>query len=346
MGTEKSDNGNGNMQPDGGRHSYVAAECEGCGRRFKLRRWRKGIQCPKCRKADIAPLPADGGAVDYCIADRSSGHAQADIRFAQWTKWAGLITPRQYDQAFVNQNRRLKENPQPIHKIMIEEGWITEKQAIRLLEYLCNQRPDADDRWFADAVIDSGLAGKEEVEKALQLQRKIAKKANETPPLCQIMLEKHVLGESKVVSLLRKLQNKGQGPLSTICEITGKTPRIKKRKRAVQGTAGGRYVLKQVVVIASLFLLAAGVWYWQGREAPYRFIAVCDSCGETNRLKWEPNFPLECPTCRVEAAYPARICEKEHLFPASNPYHHQPCPVCGSSNVRVPKEEDLPGEGR
>jgi len=329
----------GNDFPSG----YVASECEACGKRFKLRKWREGIKCPKCKDGKLAPLLADGGAVDYCVADRSEGYARADIRFAQWAKWAELITPRQYDQAFAAQNRivKKKENPPPIHEFMVEEGWISEKQALGLLEFMCRERPDEDDRQFARAVVEAGEAGSGEVEKVSKLQEKIAQKANETPPLCQLMFEKRILSESAVVSLLRMLRKKGQGPLYSVAESTGKPPRIKTRKHGTRKAARENIqTIKRVAFVAILFLLAAGVWYWQGRETPYMFIALCESCGETNRMAWESSFPLECPDCGEAAAYNARVCEEGHVFPG-RPYHSISCPECGSTTTRSPEEEDL-----
>ncbi len=123
----------------------VASECDGCMRRFKLNRWREGLRCPECGSGRLSPLVAEGGAVDYCVADRRQGYAQQDIRFAQWLKWSGMISQRQYDAAFSRQFHRIREGepPPPIHRVMVEQGLIKEEKALRVLEFMGRQRPAA-----------------------------------------------------------------------------------------------------------------------------------------------------------------------------------------------------------
>ena len=100
----------------------VAVRCEACGQRFRARAWRAGIACPQCHSGQVHPLVAPGGAVDYCVADRTQGYAPADVRFAQWAKWSGLITPHQYEVAFIRQNRLIQqsEEPPPVHEILVD----------------------------------------------------------------------------------------------------------------------------------------------------------------------------------------------------------------------------------
>ncbi len=326
----------------GARNGYVAAECENCSRRFKLRGWREGVKCPECDGGKLAPVVADGGAVDYCIADRSRGYAQPDIRFAQWAKWAELISPRQYELAFIKQQRYLqaKKQPPPIHRIMVEEGWLTEKQAAGLLEFMCKKRPDRDDERFAGAVLKAGLAEEGDVRKARKLQEKISRKANETPALCQVMLEKHILNETRTVSVLRKLQDMGMGSLTSVSEVLKGPARAGEKGAGLKkALAENTHILKQASIIMALFLVAAVVWWWQVYESPDRFLAVCDACGQVNELVWSPHSPHECPECGEQSAFPARICKEGHIFPARNPYHPVPCPECGTIEVRALEKE-------
>ncbi len=330
----------------GVRSGYVAAECENCSRRFRLRGWREGVKCPGCEGGRLAPLVADGGAVDYCIADRSRGYAQPDIRFAQWAKWAELISPRQYELAFIKQQRYLQteEQPPPIHRVMVEEGWLTEKQAIGLLEFMCKKRPDRDDERFAGAVLRADLAEEEDVRKARKLQEKISGKANETPALCQVMLEKRILSETRTESVLRRLQDMGMGSLASVSEVLKGPARTGGKGAGLQKTlAENSHILKYGAIVAVLFLVAAVVWRWQVYESPDRFLTVCDSCEQVSELVWSPHVPLECPECRERSAFPARICSQGHIFASRNPYHTAPCPECGTTEVRALEKEDPEG---
>ena len=330
-----------------GAAKYVAAECSACSRRFKLRGWREGIKCPKCDGGDLMPTVAEGGAVDYFIADRSKGYARPDIRFAQWAKWSELITPHQYEMAFRRQNKGLQngEPPRPIHSIMLEEGWLTQKQATALLEFMCRTRPDQDDSSFAEAALQTGIAGAEDVEKAGQLQDQIADKASETPALCQIMLEKQIINESQLLPLLKNLRRKGLGPLARLDETLKKPAgAIPSGEGLKQGIARNKQLIKQGAVIFVLLLAAFGIWRWQTRVPGYRFPAICEECGETSVLAWpEPaRFPVRCPACRRESAYWRYRCDNGHDFPHDPFSARDPrCPVCDSEDVKALKLEDL-----
>ncbi len=341
-----ADNGRREESPDssGAGSVNVAAECGNCQRRFKLRGWREGLKCPQCDGGELSPLYAEGGAIDYCITDRSKGYAQPDIRFAQWAKWAELITPRQYEIAFRKQQSLIQQNnpPQPIHRIMVDEGWMTEEQAVNLLEFMCRKRPGQDDRAFADAVIRSGLAGEDEVARAAELQKKIAEKANETPALCQVMLEKHIISESQAVPLLKKLQENGQGPLATVAEaLAGPAAGPGLRGGLKETIAGNRQAVKQVALIIALFLVALAIWRWRTHERAYAFPAICAECGETSMVKWQTDFPVRCPECGQRAAYWKYVCTEGHEFPGDPFNPPRECPICGTEDIRALKPEDM-----
>jgi len=329
--------------------NFVASKCSNCGAKFKLRSWRKGFQCPECKQGELAPITIQGGAVDYYLANRSSGYAKADIRFAQWAKWCELITPRQYDVAFIKQNKQItpESEPEPIHKIMIEEGWISEKQAINILEFLSRKRPDQDDEDFAVAIINSQAANEKDLEKATKIQREIAEKANEVPPLAQVMLEKRIINEKVMVSLLKKLHSLGKGPLKTAIEaVKGEKTKKTRKKQGVKKLAKKNSpLLKQLSLIALLFVVALGVWAWQNHQPPEKFVGICDKCDEVNILSWSPDLPLRCPDCRQTAVYPARLCRQDDtIFPTKNPYIPSSCPECGSTDVKGLTVEWLEGD--
>lgn len=320
----------------------VAAECGSCGARFRARQWREGMQCPKCQSGQVSPLVAPGGAVDYCVADRSDGYAPADVRLAQWAKWTGLITPNQYERAFILQNRQIQEglSPDPIHQIMVEEGWIAPEQANGLLEFMSRPRPNEADGEFVRILRRTTEVDMEKVKKLQQLQAKAATRRHEVPPLCQLLMEHRVISEAQLLGILKRQANGGGGPLSRAREMAGeaRSARRVKKLRKVLSLSNPR--TRQVLIVAALLLLGLAAWRWQAAGGEKIYVK-CHTCGEVSRVPWSRSFPVRCPRGHKDAYY-AWTCEKGHIFTVENPSQHRvTCPKCGTAKVRPVREKDV-----
>lgn len=322
----------------------VAAECEACGRRFRARKWKEGMQCPKCDSGHVHPLVAPGGAVDYCVADRGNGYASADVRFAQWAKWTELITPNQYERAFVKQNRQIQagRKPDPIHEIMVEEDWIAREQAIGLLEFMSLPRPDEHDGRFIRYLEHTTDADMEKVEKIRKLQMKAASRYHEVPPLCQLLMERRVLSEAQMLGILKRQEKNGEGLLAVARKMAGERKSTERARNLRKKVSLKNPTTRNVVIVLALLLLGLAAWHWQTGSGK-TVMVKCRKCGATGKAAWTKSFPVTCPEKNHKAAYYAMICEEGHVFTVDNPYNpHITCPRCGTTNVRPLREEDLP----
>ena len=322
----------------------VALQCEDCGRRFRARSWRQGIACPKCHSGQVKPLVAPGGAVDYRVADRSKGYAPADVRFAQWAKWCGLVTPSSYEVAFIRQNRQIQEglDPQPIHEILIQDGALTERQAVRLLEFLSCPRPDEDDGRFIQALLATGGVDPEKVRQTQALQIRAATKYHEVPPLCQLLMERHLITEAQMLALLKLQQQSGYGPLKVALDMVA-GPAQQKRLPALRQTLSLRNPqTRKVAIVAGLFLAAIVIWWRQTAAGAPTMYVQCELCNKVSSVRWSKTFPVVCPHCRGTSAYYVRICPNRHIFRVRSPYTVEPCPRCGSTSARPLRAQDVP----
>jgi len=326
-----------------GLETMVAVHCEGCGGRFRARTWREGIACPRCQSRQVKPLVAPGGAVDYCVADRSKGYALADMRFAQWAKWSSLITPYQYEVAFLKQNRQIQEGkpPLPIHEILIQQGALTERQAVRLLEFLSLPRPDEQDGEFVRTLLATTRVDPEKLGRVQQLQMKAATRQHEVPPLCQLLVEQRVINEAQMLAVLRLQQQSGRGALHLAHEMV-----VRPTRRTQFGALRAALSLRNprtraALVILVVFLLGLGVWWRQAAANVPRMYVRCLDCGFVSEVRWSNTFPVKCPHCgRVRAVY-LKVCSNGHLFPSQSPFEPEPCPVCGSPTSRPATAEDV-----
>ncbi|MFP4027476.1 MAG: hypothetical protein ACLFWL_06780 [Candidatus Brocadiia bacterium] len=321
----------------------VAVRCEECGSLFRATKWREGLECPKCSSGHVKPEVAPGGAVDYYVADRSEGYAPADIRYSQWAKWSGLITPHQYEIGFIKQNRMIQhgEDPTPIHEIFINEGWITKEQAIRLLEFMCIPRPNEEDGRFIQILRETAEVDQERVEKIHKAQSKAAMKYHEVPPLCQLLVEKRVLGESEMLRILNQIKQRGRGALKIVEELVIKPTKKTRGEKLLKSISYRNPRARNIYIVAVLFLAAMGIWRWQTAENVPKMYVKCKHCGKINKVKWAKELPVRCPNCGNKRAFYAMIGEDGHVFTVKNPYIPHVNPKTGSPDVRALSEEDV-----
>lgn len=332
--------------PDENQTNAVAAECQSCGHRFRLNQWGENVQCPECRANRVQPLVAPGGAVDYLTADRSEGYAPADVRFAQWAKWTGLITPNQHEIAFVKQNRQIQRgsDPDPIHEIMVNENWIAREQAEGLLEFMAFHRPCEDDEEFAELIKNRTDADEEKVDRTRKLQAGIASSRNEVPPLCQLLMEKRVITEAQMLGALKHLQKQGRGPLEKARRMAGERKSTRRVQAVKKKISLKNPVIRNILIVLLLLLLGVGAWQIHASRGP-KAAVKCRECDEVSWVSWSQSYPVKCPSCGSKSAYYAMKCKNEHIFTISNPYQRRKkCPVCDTTRVRPLKEGDLEEE--
>jgi hypothetical protein len=321
----------------------VAAECEACGARFRARAWREGMQCPKCQSGRVNPLVAPGGAVDYCVADRSDGYAPADVRFAQWAKWTGLITPSQYERAFIHQNRQIQEgaSPDPIHEIMVLQDWIAREQAIGLLEFMALPRPNERDGQFVRLLEHNTDVDMDKVRRLQRLQAKAATRRHEVPPLCQLLMEKRIISEAQLLAILKHQAEGDAGDLARARSMAGEARSVERTEKLRKTLSLKNPRTRQILIVTFLLVMGLVAWRWQVGGGRTMFVK-CRRCDEVAEVKWSRSFPVKCPEGHRDAYY-AMICQKGHIFTVENPFkRHVTCPECGTTNVRPLREEDLP----
>jgi ribosomal protein S27E len=281
--------------------------------------------------------------VDYYVAKRSEGYARADVRFAQWARWIHLITPNQYERAFVKQNRQIQsgQTPDPIHEIMVEENWIGSEQAVGLLEYLSLPRPSENDEEFLDVLRRKCDVDWDKVQKAKKLQRKAVKKCHEVPPICQLLMEKRVITEVQMLSVLKDLSQGETGDLYDARQMAGDRKSTRRFKQFKKFITPSKQTIRYTAIVVTLLLLGIGAWRWQASSGP-EITVKCRSCGEMSRIHWSKTFPVRCPQCGEKTAYYTMICDNGHIFTISNPHKRViRCPKCGTSETHAVGEQKM-----
>lgn len=322
----------------------VAAHCAACGCQFRARRWRDNMSCPQCGSGSVEPVMAPGGAVDYYVANRKEGHARADVRFAQWAKWTELITPNQYERAFVKQNRQIQngQKPDPIHEIIVDENWIGENQAIGLLEFLSLRRPSESDDEFLTALRQKSDVDWGKVKKVRRLQQKAAQKCHEIPPICQLLMERRVISETQMLTVLKQLNQNETGDLHNAREMAGERKSIQRVKRLKKAITPSKTTARYAAIVVALLLLGIGAWKWQAAQGR-KVVVQCRNCNEISQVNWSKSFPVRCPNCGKKTAYYAMKCENGHIFTVRNPYQRIiTCPTCGTKESHPLKEDEIP----
>ncbi len=330
---------------EAGIQEAVAVYCEACGRRFRARSWHEGIICARCHSGKVRPLVAPGGAVDYCVADRSKGYALADVRFAQWAKWCELITPYQYELALLKQNRQIQEGnaAQPVHEIMIQEGFLAEKESLRLLEFLSRPRPDEDDGRFVQRLQATTDVDAEKVQQTQSLQLRDARRYHEVPPLCQLLMERGVINEAQMLAVLRLQQRNGHGTLRIAHDMAVEPARRRPLGALRKALSLRNPPVRAAALIAALFLLGLGIWWRQAATGGHTMYVRCEACGQINKVRWSKTFPVQCPQCGKTMAFYAKICENGNIFTVKSPYVPEPLPDrCEGTYARPLTARDLP----
>jgi Zn finger protein HypA/HybF involved in hydrogenase expression len=323
---------------------YVAVRCQSCGDAFRVRAWKEGMSCPRCRAAQVQPVPAPGGAVDYLLADRRHGTTQEDVVFAEWARWCGYITANQYNAAVHRQNSDLQSSgsARPIHEVMISLESMDEVEANGLLRFLALRRPNADDEDFVARLLRQADVDPEEVQRTFESQRATARKRNEVPPVAQLLVQKRVITESRMLDLLQEQARDGTGALKTALDMSKPPPRESAIGKAAGRLLGRPGLLKNAAIVLVLGLAVWGVWSWRLREHSFDAYGQCSSCGAWVTVPWTAaGWPAVCPRCRLKTVRFAVECPRGHVFLRASPFSYEHCPECGADMGRPLTEEEF-----
>jgi hypothetical protein len=279
------------------------------------------------------------------VADRSQGTTAGDVMFGEWARWCDYITANQFNQAVHRQNSELQEQERatPIHQLMIRMGYIDEERAMGLLRFLTVERPNYDDTDFIARLLSRRGVDREKVDAVQREQEAMAGKRNEVPPVCQLLVQRRVISEATMLEILQEQDHDGWGALRVARAMSMPVPKetvaAKLRRRAAESPT----FVRNVIVIAALVAVAAGVWVWRlGGESEMVFIR-CTTCERVTLVEWRgaTEWPAPCPRCGALTGEVAVVCENRHLSSWPTPYQMIPCPICGSRSMRFVTQEDI-----
>lgn len=324
---------------------YVALRCRGCGSVFRARAWKEGMSCSKCRAGALQPLPAPGGAVDYVLADRSHGTTAADVMFAEWAKWCGYITANQYNSAVHRQNSELQPGgkARPIHDVMVSLGFIDEEKANGLLGFLAQRRPDSHDEDFVSGLLRHGGVDKQQVQRICALQREMAGKRNEVPPIGQLLVQNRIITEARMLELLREQAKNGTGSLRMALTMSQPVSRQSAVGNLARQVTKSPHIVRNAAVLLGLVLAVLAAWAWALHEPQATAYGYCTTCKSWVAVPWTAaGWPARCPRCGTKGVMFAVMCPRGHVFLRDSPFGHEACPECRSDFGRpLTKEEFL-----
>jgi len=324
---------------------YVALRCRNCESVFRARAWKEGMSCPKCRAGGLQPLAAPGGAVDYVLADRSHGTTAADVMFAEWARWCGYITANQYNSALHRQNSELQAGgkARPIHEVMLSLGYMDQEKANGLLGFLAQPRPDSDDDDFVSRLVRQSGVDKQEVERICALQREMAGKRNEVPPIGQLLVQNRVITEARMLGLLHEQATDGTGSLNTALAMSQRPPKESAVGNLTRQVTASPHVARTAGILCGVVLAVFAVWAWALHEPEATAYGFCTTCKTWAAVPWTPaEWPARCPRCGTKGVMFAVMCPKGHVFLRDSPFGHEACPTCHSGFGRpLTKEEFL-----
>jgi hypothetical protein len=303
----------------------------------------EGLKCPHCHSTALREVPVLGGAIDYICADRRHGTTAADVMLGEWARWCGYVTANQYNAAVHRQNSEMQASgaARPIHEVMIALGFIDESRIAGLLRFLCRKRPDEEDGDFLARLAVRGGVDAGQVKEVAALQRKMAARRNEVPPIGQLLVQRHVLTEAQMLDIMREQMAGGGGALQTCLAMSQPRPRENPAGRLVARARGSAQLVRGVAVAIVLTLLAGAIWAWQIREKPVQVVGRCAHCESLVKVRWSATqWPAKCPRCGRQTVYYAVMCPNGHLFTRAFPFTNECCPECGADRGRPLTEED------
>ena len=321
----------------------TAVRCGNCNASMRARGALDGLKCPNCRSTDLREVPVIGGAIEYTCADRRHGTTAADVMLAEWAKWCGYLTPNQYNTAMHRQNSELQASgaARPIHEVWIDLGFIDEHRVEGLLRFLCRKRPDADDEDFLARLGAREDVDPAQVKQVAALQRKMAARRNEVPPVAQLLVQRHVLTEGQMLEVLQAQSAEGRGAKTTALAMSQAPVKESPASRLVRQAKGSPRAVATLALAVVLGLLATGLWAWQIREKPVYVVGRCSDCEGLVKVEWSvTDWPARCPRCGRQAVRYALICPNGHLFTRESPFTFEACPECGAGHGRPLTEEE------
>lgn len=205
---------------DEGRGKVLTAKCEECRLVKKDIFWTPGMRCPRCKSKKFFPVIVVDQEHEYRRADRTKGPADVDQLVGHIAVWANLISRKQLDRCFKEQQRMARQKrPVPGIDRMLTRYKHCQPEHISALFEVLNFHSlrtgtvQADEDDFLSRAQKSGWLNDKQVEFLKNTQEETAVSGRACKPIGYTALDKGVLSEPKVVALYIKQSEKQRGLL-------------------------------------------------------------------------------------------------------------------------------------
>jgi len=170
----------------------------------------------------------------------------------------------------------------------------------------------------------------------------MAARRHEVPPIGQLLVQRRVLTEVRMLEVLRAQTADGRGSLQRALAMSQPPPKETAAGRVLRKATGSPAVLRGIAVAAVLVMAAVGVWAWRFREEPLYVLGRCTNCEAVQKVEWSAyDWPVVCARCGRKTVYYAVVCPNGHVYTRAFPFTNEPCPECGADRGRPLTEQDL-----
>jgi DNA-directed RNA polymerase subunit RPC12/RpoP len=312
--------------------------CEDCGTVIASAHWRAGMACTACGGHRMVRLMGPRGSADFLAADRHGGPADADKRFGQLARWAGMVRINQVVHCMAKQREHARghETVPHIGDVMLQEGFLSKAQVRAVLKAISVDPEDADERDFASRLRRDAGIPRQAIERCVGAQRESVTAGHQAPPLANLVIERKVASDQHVAAVLKAQRKEGRGLLAVMARAVAE----KEGEEDLGRVAGWRGSPVVGALAAVLILAGAALIYSVLRtegSAPTAQL-YCVECKRlvrrAVRVREEGAPPMVCKGCGRSALRVARQCRKcWTLFGESPKAAPVKCPRCGSDDV-------------
>ena len=317
------------------------AHCKDCGRQTPNVSWSPGVTCPQCGSAHFTPVPVIRRGSDYEEADRSQGFAIEDIRFGRLAVWAGMISPKRFEQA-LHQQRQVAASQgraPDFGTFLLQRKDITQYQFEAIVACMNAIPGNAADEEFAKAALHQGVIEPAQVSQCQALQMALVQGGRDAPPLPLIMHEQRILQEVQILALLRAAETRGWGLLHRI--NLQAQERAKSRLERWFGSAERPAIDPRMAIALGVLVIALTIFGVRVATRPARAATECVNCHALGGASEDSSWPLMCTECGMKEVYPRGLCTScGEKFPVKSSAYGLSCPKCGSSKIVLITDRD------
>ena len=172
------------------------------------------------------------------------------------------------------------------------------------------------------------------------MQAEAAEKRHEVPPVCQLLVEKRIIGEAQMLAMLKFQSRSREGCLRSAQAAVLRHTKGKGGPAGVTDLSLNDPKVRYAGAIAGFLALALIIWAIAARATAEYMYVRCGACKSYSRVRSSTEFPVECPVCLKKEANLAVICTNGHIFTRRGIGDRRACPVCGASTARPLTEEE------